>query len=45
MYNLGFRKPIPSLSGLLTYRTFAQKMTKTDGRLSQAFSGFLTYLL
>jgi hypothetical protein len=43
--DLGFRKPIPSLSGVLTYRTFAQKRAKTSGRPSQAFSHFLAYLL
>jgi hypothetical protein len=43
--DLGFRKPITSLSGLLTHRTLAHIFVKLASYLSQAFSGFLTYLL
>jgi hypothetical protein len=44
-FDQGFRKPITFLSGLLMYRTFAQKRTNLDGCLSHTLSCFLTYLL
>jgi len=43
--DLGFRKPIPFLSGLLMRRTFAHNFVKSAAHLSHAFSRFLIYLL
>jgi hypothetical protein len=43
--DLGFRKPTSFVSELLTYRTFAHNFVKLAAHVSQAFSGFVTYLL